>query len=125
MFTVSGFVAGASASSHTVAFSLSPQQTVRNQYPSAPLDFSYHATPVSTQCDFRREKCKSDPLPYLIRYAYHMKEPSSKFEVTVNGVLCHTKVGDGGLLPAGFPDSEAKLRPIFALISAALEGGTE
>ena len=48
--------------------------------------------------------------------------PSSKFEVTVNRVLVHTKVGAGGLMPAGFPDSETKLAPVFAAISAALEG---
>ena len=67
---------------------------MRQQFPDAPLEWSQHATP----------------------------EPSSKFEVFVNEVLCHSKVGDGGFLPAGFPDSEAKLKPIFAQISAALGG---
>jgi hypothetical protein len=47
--------------------------------------------------------------------------PTSKFEVHVNGVLVHSKIGAGDLLPAGFPDSEVKLKPIFAAISAALE----
>ena len=35
--------------------------------------------------------------------------PTSKFEVTVNDVLVHSKIGDNDLTPAGFPDSEAKL----------------
>ena len=48
--------------------------------------------------------------------------PTSKFEVLVDGSLVHSKIGDGGLSPAGFPDSEAKLKPVFAAISAALEG---
>lgn len=46
--------------------------------------------------------------------------PSSKFEVTVNGRLVHSKIGASGLLPSGFPDSDAKLAPIFAAIEEAL-----
>ncbi|KAG1674297.1 hypothetical protein FOA52_013486 [Chlamydomonas sp. UWO 241] len=48
-------------------------------------------------------------------------EPSSKFEVTVNGVLVHTKIGDGELLPAGFPDSAEKLGKVLTAIQAAME----
>jgi len=48
-----------------------------------------------------------------------VQTPTSKFEVTVNGVLLHTKVGDGGLSPSGFPDTPAKLTPIIDAISAA------
>jgi hypothetical protein len=47
--------------------------------------------------------------------------PSSKFEVTVDGKLVHTKIGAGGLSPSGFPDNEAKLAPIFSAIEEALE----
>jgi len=64
---------------------------VRKALPSTPIEFTFEATPT----------------------------PTSKFEVTVNGVLLHTKVGDGGLSPSGFPDTPAKLTPIIDAISAA------
>ncbi len=51
------------------------------------------------------------------------QNPSSKFEVTVNEVLVHSKIGDGGLSPAGFPDTPAKLNPILEAITAAMEQG--
>lgn len=47
------------------------------------------------------------------------QNPTSMFEVVVNGVLIHSKIGDGGLPPAGFPDNEAKLKPITDAIQGS------
>eukprot|EP00798_Chlamydomonas_sp_ICE-L_P006750 gene6750-3423_t len=70
-----------------------PEDAVRKAFPDGDIEFSYEATPTAT----------------------------SKFEVTINGKLVHSKIGDGGLMPAGFPDSEKKLTPVLEEIKAAME----
>jgi len=49
---------------------------------------------------------------------------TSKFEVTVNGKLVHTKVGDEArpdLSPSGFPDTPAKLAVVVSAMQAELQ----
>lgn len=126
------------------------QAAVRRRYPDeSRLTFGFEATPVSP-CAVHSSHCTSSqrhhPAPALMgRFTtcavsitatttittcpdaiapppVHppSQTPTSKFEVTINDKLVHTKVGDGGLMPAGFPDSDTKLAPIFAAIDAAL-----
>ena len=63
---------------------------------------------------------KFGPNPAISMSYEATPNPSSKFEVSVNGVLLHSKIGAGGLSPSGFPDSEVKLQPIFVAIEEAL-----
>lgn len=63
---------------------------------------------------------KFGPNPAISMNFEATTHPSSKFEVTVNGTLHHTKIGVEGLPPSGFPDTEAKLTPIIAAIEEAL-----